>query len=146
MQVLVKKLHEDSIVPSFGSDAAAGADLYAYLDGVEQIGICPRCTAMIGTGVAVAIPDGYWGGVYARSGLASKKGLRPANAVGVVDPDYRGEVIVALHNDSPHPQIVHHGDRIAQLVITPVPDITYVVADSLDATERGEGGFGHTGA
>lgn len=145
MKVSVKKLHEDAQIPHFGSQFAAGADLYAYLDGDEHLAIPPHGTLKIGTGIAVAVPNGYWGGIYARSGLATKQGLRPANAVGVVDPDYRGEIIVAIHNDSNVPKIVHHGDRIAQLVITPVPTVTYEVSDELDSTERGNGGFGHTG-
>lgn len=145
MKVFVKKLHEDSVIPHFGSADAAGADLHAYLDGEDHAIIAPHKTMKIGTGVAVAVPTGYWGGIYARSGLATKNGLRPANAVGVADADYRGEIIVALHNDSEVPQIVHHGDRIAQLVLTPVPNVTYEEATELDSTERGSGGFGHTG-
>ena len=145
MKVLVKKLHEDSIIPTFGSVDAAGADLYAHLDGVDHIAIAPHHTVKVGTGIAVAVPSGYWGGVYARSGIATKQGLRPANAVGVVDADYRGEVVVALHNDSTKPRVIHHGDRIAQFIITPVPEITYEEAADLDDTERGYGGFGHTG-
>lgn len=145
MKVLVKKLHKDSVIPHFGSAYAAGADLHAYLNGVDRVVINPHDTVKIGSGIAVAIPIGYWGGIYARSGLATKNGLRPANAVGVLDADYRGEIIVALHNDSDAPQIVNHGDRIAQLVITPVPYIIYKEAAELDITERGSGGFGHTG-
>lgn len=146
MKVLVKKLHTDSVVPSFGSEYAAGADLYAYLDGTDRVAIPPHATLKIGTGVAMAIPCGYYGGLYARSGLATKSGLAPANKVGIIDADYRGEIIVALHNDSGKPQTVCHGDRIAQLIISPVPDVTYEVAAELDDTVRGDGGFGHTGA
>ena len=100
---------------------------------------------MIGTGIAAAIPKMYWGGVFARSGLASKNGLAPANKVGVIDPDYRGEIKVALHNHSDEYQNVCHGDRIAQLVIVPLPRTTYQEVVDLDDTERGDGGFGHTG-
>ena len=145
MKVLVKKLHTDSIVPSFGSEYAAGADLYAYLNGSDHVAIPPHATIKVGTGVAMAIPVGYYGGLYARSGLATKNGLAPANKVGIIDADYRGEIIVALHNDSGKPQTVRHGDRVAQLIISPVPDITYEVTAELDDTVRGEGGFGHTG-
>lgn len=146
MNILVKKLHEDSTVPSFGSEYAAGADLYAYLEGTDYVAIPPHATLKIGTGIAMAIPYGYYGGLYARSGLATNHGLAPANKVGVIDADYRGEIIVALHNDSRKPQTVRHGDRIAQLIISPVPDVTYEVATELDDTVRGDGGFGHTGA
>lgn len=145
MKVSVKKLHEDAKIPHFGSEFAAGADLYAYLDGYEHLAIPPHGTVKIGTGIAVAVPNGYWGGIYARSGLATKNGLAPANKVGVVDPDYRGEIIVALHNDLSVPQIVHHGDRIAQFVIVPLPGVTYEEVAELDGTKRGDGGFGHTG-
>ena len=143
--VKIKKLYEDAIVPTQGSEYAAGADLYAYIPGKESIEIAPHETAMIGSGLAAAIPCTYWGGVFARSGLASKSGLAPANKVGVVDPDYRGEIKVALHNHSDNAQVVKHGDRIAQLVIVPLPAVTYMVVDDLDSTERGDGGFGHTG-
>ena len=146
MKVLVKKLYEDSVVPTFGSTDAAGADLYAYIDTVgEALTIHPHNTVMIGTGIAIALPVGYWGGVYARSGLASKRGLAPANKVGVVDPDYRGEIIVALHNHSDECQTIFHGDRIAQLLVAPIPSVEYIEVDNLDSTERGSGGFGHTG-
>lgn len=145
MKILVKKLHDDSQIPIFGSEFAAGADLYAYINGTGHVAINPGQIVKIGTGIAAAIPPGYWGGIYARSGLAVKNGLRPANCVGVDDADYRGEIIVALYNDSDQQQIVYHGDRVAQLVITPVPKVTYEVADSLDDTDRGDGGFGHTG-
>lgn len=145
LNVNIKKLYEGAIIPTYGSDLAAGADLYAYISGSEPVMIPPHYTVMIGTGVAMAVPEGYWGGVFARSGIASKQGLRPANCVGVVDPDYRGEVIVALHNDSNDLRIVHHGDRIAQYVIMPRIQAEYNVVDELDDTARGDGGFGHTG-
>lgn len=144
--VQIKKLYEDVTIPTQGSDYAAGADLYAYLPGEKLVEIAPHETAMIGTGIATAIPSECWGGVFARSGLASKQGLAPANKVGVIDPDYRGEIKVALHNHSEETQIVKHGDRVAQLVIIPLPKVLYDVVLELDDTERGDGGFGHTGA
>lgn len=143
--IQIKKLYEDAIIPTQGSDRAAGADLYAYLPGKKMVEIAPHETVMIGSGVAVAIPPEYWGGVFARSGLASKYGLAPANKVGVVDPDYRGEIKVALHNHSEEIQSVKHGDRIAQFVIVPLPKAIYEEVVELDDTERGTGGFGHTG-
>lgn len=145
VNVKIKKLYDDATIPTFGSEYAAGADIYAYLPGKEPVEIAPHQTVMIGSGVAVAIPSGYWGGVFSRSGLSSKQGLAPANKVGVVDPDYRGEVKVSLHNHSEVVQIVKHGDRIAQFVIVPVPRAVYEVVTELDNTERGDGGFGHTG-
>ena len=143
--VQIKKMYEDAVIPTPGSDYAAGADLYAYLPGEKLVEIAPHETVMIGSGVAAAIPHEYWGGVFARSGLASKHGLAPANKVGVVDPDYRGEIKVALHNHSEETQVVKHGDRIAQLVIVPLPHVRYDEVMELDDTERGSGGFGHTG-
>lgn len=143
--VKVKKLYDDAVIPTYGSDQAAGCDLYAHMIGVDHIQIPPHHSAKIGTGIAVAIPEWYWGGVYARSGLATKQGLAPANKVGVIDADYRGEIIVALHNDTDEFKTVRHGDRIAQLVITPRPMIIYNQVNDLDETERGSGGFGHTG-
>lgn len=143
--IYIKKLYDDAIIPTHGSDYAAGADLCAYIPGEQFVVINPHETVMIGTGIAAAIPNTYWGGVFARSGLASKSGLAPANKVGVIDPDYRGEIKVALHNHSEDPQIIKHGNRIAQLVIVPLPAVTYMVVDDLDNTARGDGGFGHTG-
>ena len=143
--VRIKKLYEDAIIPTQGSDWAAGADLYAYIPGTDAIEIPPHETTMIGTGIAAAIPPQYWGGVFARSGLSSKQGLAPANKVGVIDPDYRGEIIVALHNHSECKKVVRHGDRIAQFVIVPLPRVTFKETDELDVTTRGSGGFGHTG-
>lgn len=145
ISIKIKKLYDDSIIPTFGTNYSAGCDLYAYLPGKECVEIPPHCTLKIGTGVAVAIPHWYWGGIFARSGLATKNGLAPANKVGVLDPDYRGEVIVSLHNDLDELQIVRHGDRIAQLVIVPYPAVTFEETDELDETDRGDGGFGHTG-
>ena len=144
MEIKVIKLRSEAKLPFFGSEAAAGADLYACT-GKGEISIAPGETAMAGTGIAAAIPEGYFGGVFARSGLASREGLRPANCVGVIDADYRGEIIVALHNDSDQLRTVHDGDRIAQLVIMPCMAVNYRLSESLDETERGEGGFGHSG-
>ena len=139
----IKLLNERAVVPTYGSSQAAGADLYAAVD--KDIYINPHSTTMIGTGIAAEIPEGYFGAIFARSGLASKQGLRPANAVGVVDSDYRGEIKVALHNDTDIVQMVPVGSRIAQLVIIPYAKAKFEVVDNLDNTERGDGGFGSTG-
>lgn len=143
MKVCVKKLEDGAVLPTYGSDAAAGADLYALCDGV--IRIPAGKTVMIHTGLALEIPEGYAGLVYARSGLASKRGLAPANKVGVVDADYRGELMVALHNHSETEQTIANGERIAQLVIAPFLHADFVQADELSQTNRGVGGFGSTG-
>lgn len=139
----IKKLDERAVVPAYASAMAAGADLYACLD--APVTIEPNETKLIHTGLAMAIPEGVAGLIYARSGLASKRGLAPANKVGVVDSDYRGEVMVALHNHGTVPQTVEHGERIAQLVLAPVIVADFNVVDDLDSTERGTGGFGSTG-
>lgn len=144
MKIQVKKLHPDAVLPTFGSAFAAGADLYT-LPG-ESATLAPGQTRLFHTGLAVAIPEGYGGFIYARSGLASKKGLAPANKVGVIDADYRGEIMVALHNHSTEPQRVDGGERIAQLVIAPFLSAEYVEADELNETDRGAGGFGSTGS
>ena len=141
--IRVKKLHEKAILPTYGSDEAAGADLYACLE--EAVTVAPGETVWIPTGLAMEIPKGCAGLVYARSGLACKKGLAPANKVGVIDSDYRGPVTVVLHNHGPQPQTIAHGERIAQMVITPVLTPVYKVADDLSDTGRGQGGFGSTG-
>ena len=139
-----KKLNEKAVTPTRGSTKAAGWDLYSCID--EDIWIQPHETVKIGTGIAVAIPDGYYGAIYARSGLATKQGLRPANCTGIIDADYRGELIVALHNDSEEPQCVVPAERIAQLVICPYAFVyEWEEVDELDETDRGEGGFGSTG-
>jgi dUTP pyrophosphatase len=143
MKVDIKKLRADAVLPTRGSEQAAGYDLYAA--SAEAIGIKPHETVMVGTGLAAAIPEGYFGGVFARSGLASKRGLRPANCVGVVDSDYRGELIVALHNDSDEVKTIEAKERIAQLVIMPYLSIEFEEVEELDETKRGEGGFGSTG-
>lgn len=144
-QIQVQKLYEDSQVPQRGSELAAGYDLYAYLNG-ESITIAPGETIKVGTGIAVRPPAGMFGAVFARSGLATKQGLRPANCVGVCDEDYTGEYIVALHNDSAEERTVAHGDRIAQLVFLPYLGMELTTVDELVATDRGDGGFGSTGA
>ena len=143
VSIQVKKLRPTAILPTYGSEKAAGADLYACLD--ETVEIQPGKTVFIPTGLAMQIPDGYAGLIYARSGLASKAGLAPANKVGVVDADYRGEVMVALHNHSTEVRYVECGDRIAQLVIAPVYQADFCEVDELSETARGDGGFGSTG-
>ena len=139
----IKKLSDKAVIPSYGSSRAAGADLYAAIS--EKITIEPQKTVLIPTGIAMEIPDGFVGLIYARSGLASKKGLAPANKVGVIDSDYRGEIMVALHNHSSEAAEVEGGDRIAQIVLTPYLTADFEVADSLSETERAGGGFGSTG-
>ena len=144
MLIQIKKLHPTAVIPFSGSKYAAGYDLYACLpDG--SVEIAPHTTAKIGTGLSLAIPEGYFGAIFARSGLATKQGLRPANCVGVCDSDYRGEYIIALHNDGQTAQIVNHGDRIAQLVVMPYLAVDFEEVGELDSTERGAGGFGSTG-
>ena len=141
--IRVKKLQENAILPTYGSEEAAGADLYACLD--EAITVMPGETVWIPTGLAMEIPKGCAGLVYARSGLACKKGLAPANKVGVIDSDYRGPVTVVLHNHGAVAQTIAHGERIAQLVITPVLTPAYEESENLSDTGRGQGGFGSTG-
>ncbi|MDE6260915.1 MAG: dUTP diphosphatase [Oscillospiraceae bacterium] len=141
--VSVKLLDPRAKLPAYGSADAAGADLYALTDG--PVSIAPGETVLIHTGIAVAIPQGYVGLVYARSGLATKQGLAPANKVGVIDADYRGELMVSLHNHSGETRTVECGDRIAQLVIAPYLTAEFTPADELDDTRRGAGGFGSTG-
>lgn len=142
-QVSVKKLRENAILPTYGSACAAGADLYACID--NDLTINAGETVLVPTGIAMEVPLGCAGLIYARSGLASKRGLAPANKVGVVDSDYRGEVMVALHNHSGAPQTIGTGERIAQLVITPYVTAEFILSDELSNTVRGEGGFGSTG-
>ena len=144
MKINIKKLSERAILPTYGSEYAAGADLYACID--ADVTVQPHATVVIPTGLALELPVGYAGLIYARSGLATKKGLAPANKVGVVDCDYRGEVKVALHNHSDIPQTVAVGERVAQLVITPYITAEFVAADALSDTARGAGGFGSTGS
>lgn len=144
MKVNIKKLNDNAIIPSYGSRFAAGADLYACIE--NDVVVNPHQTVLIPTGIALELPEGLAGLIYARSGLATKKGLAPANKVGVVDCDYRGEVKVTLHNHSEVPQTVAVGERVAQLVITPYVTAEFVAVDELSETVRGEGGFGSTGS
>ena len=144
VNVNFKKLDKNAHAPTYGSEFAAGADLYA-LTGGETVRFKPGETKMIHTGIAVEIPEGYAGLVYARSGIATKRGLAPANKVGVIDSDYRGEVMVSLHNHSNEEQEIADGERIAQLVIAPFLAAEFTVCDELTATQRGDGGFGSTG-
>ena len=141
--IRVKKLKENAVLPTYGTTDAAGADLYACLESTVQIN--PGETVFVPTGLAMEIPKGYAGLIYARSGLACKRGLAPANKVGVIDSDYRGEFIVALHNHGHLSQEVSHGERIAQLVIAPVFTPGFIQTDELNETERSCGGFGSTG-
>ena len=143
MRIQVKKLNSGARLPSRGSAHAAGCDLYACLDG--EIVIPPQSTALIPTGLAVALPEGTFGAVFARSGLAVKEGLRPANCVGVIDSDYRGELLVALRNDSGEQRVVTSGERVAQLVLLPYLPMEFEESADLSETVRGEGGFGSTG-
>lgn len=143
MKIEIKKLRENAVIPRYGTSYSAGADLYAALE--KTAAIAPSETRLIPTGLAVAIPEGYAGLIYARSGLASKEGLAPANKVGVVDADYRGEVMVALHNHSTEVRYVECGERIAQLVIAPVYQADFCEVNELSKTARGDGGFGSTG-
>ena len=144
MRIKVKKLRDGAKLPVLGSRTAAGADLHACLD-YDLVSIACHQTVKIPTGLAVEIPDGYFGAIFARSGLATKEGLRPANCVGVIDSDYRGEVIVALHNDLDTNRMIENGERIAQLVILPYQPAVYTEVEELSDTERGEGGFGSSG-
>jgi len=143
MTIEIKKTNPKATLPVYASTLAAGADLYACTAG--EIRILPGETAMIPTGIAVAIPTGYAGFVFARSGLSVKMGLAPANKVGVIDADYRGEILVSLYNQSGQVRTVNHGDRIAQLVILPVETAAFREVDELSETTRGAGGFGSTG-
>lgn len=142
--VKIKKINETSQLPTRGSAAAAGYDVYAWLNG-GAIDIPAHETRIIGTGLAFEIPRNLFLGIYPRSGLASKQGLRPANCVGVVDSDYRGEVKVALHNDSDVVRTVRHGDRIAQLILQNFLAMQFEEVEELTETARGQGGFGSTG-
>ena len=143
MEIKIKKLRPGAVIPVRGSEYAAGYDLYACLE--NSVVIEPHTTVKIGTGLALAVPEGYFGAVFARSGMAAKQGLRPANCVGVCDSDYRGEYIVALHNDSDTAQEIKNGERIAQLVILPFIPASFIPSEELSQTQRGEGGFGSTG-
>ena len=139
----VKKLKEGARLPTRGSDLAAGYDLYACL--TESVTIAPGQTVPVGTGLSMELPEGWFAAIFARSGLAVKQGLRPANCVGVCDADYRGEYIVPLYNDSSQPRTVEPGERIAQMILLPCRTLAFELTDALGDTSRGEGGFGSTG-
>lgn len=142
--VKILKLKEDAKIPTRGSLQAAGYDLYALLD-TESISIMPHETVKIGTGIALELPELTFLGIFARSGIATKEGLRPANCVGVVDSDYRGEIIVSIHNDSNEIRKITNYERIAQAVVLPYISVDFELADSLNTTKRGDNGFGSTG-
>lgn len=142
----IKKTNENAKIPTYGSEFAAGADLYAVIHNEEnKVEILPGETAFIDTGIVMEIPNGYVGLVYARSGLSCKQGLAPANKVGVIDSDYRGNIMVALYNQSNETRIVSEGDRIAQIIIQPVEQFEFKVKEKLSDTTRGNGGFGSSG-
>ena len=143
MDVRFKRLNDLAKIPTRGSKFSAGYDLYTATD--EDIQIPPHSTVKIGTGLAIELPIGWFGAIFARSGIATKRGLRPANCVGVVDADFRNEVLVALHNDTSETMTVQAGERIAQLVILPYQDIDFKEVNELHDTDRGMGGFGSTG-
>ena len=142
MKINLKKLVDSATIPTYGTEFSAGADLYNLN---EPVTIAPHTTTLIHTGISVEIPEGYCGLIFARSGLATKRGLAPANKVGVIDSDYRGEIMVALHNHSDKPQTVAEGERIAQIVFAPYMTAEFTVAEELSDTVRGIGGFGSTG-
>lgn len=144
MDIPVKILNEKAHLPTRGSEYAAGYDLYAAID--HAVLIRPHETEKIGTGLSFELPENTFSAIFARSGLAAKKGLRPANCVGVCDSDYRGEYIVALHNDSESTQMIEPGERIAQMVLMPFVSMEFTEFENLSETERGSGGFGSTGA
>ena len=148
MEIKIKKLYNDATIPTRGSYYAAGYDLYAYIrcqEGHTGIYIPPHETILIGTGVAIQPPKDCFGAVFARSGLASKQGLRPANCVGICDYDYTGEYMIALHNDSNEERFVKDGERIGQVVFIPYMNVNFIEVDDLQETERGANGFGSTG-
>ncbi len=143
MTVKIVKLQQNAKIPTYGSTDAAGADLYACID--APVSILPGQTVLIPTGLSMEIEQGFAGFIYARSGLATKRGLAPANKVGVIDCDYRGQVMVSLHNHTDQPQQVEPGERVAQMVFAPVYQAAFCEVDALSDTERGTGGFGSTG-
>ena len=143
INIEIKKLNENAVIPKYGTDFSAGADLYALLDGTATI--APGESKLIHTGVAMAIPEGLVGLIFGRSGMACKRGLAPANKVGVIDSDYRGEIMVCLHNHGNTEQTVENGERIAQIAFVPYYAADFELVDELDQTVRGEGGFGSTG-
>lgn len=143
MRVNIKRLNENAIIPTRATEYSAGMDLYACTS--TPVVIAPHETVKISTGLAMQLPHGYFGAIFARSGLSTKQGLRPATCVSVIDEDYTGEWIIPLHNDSNEPQIINPMERIAQTVIMPYLPIEFNEVDKLSETERGEGGFGSTG-
>lgn len=146
MEIAVKKLNEKAILPTRGSEYAAGYDLYALIENNENgVSISPHSTVKIETGLAFELPKNTFAAIFARSGLATKEGLRPANCVGVCDCDYRGQYIVALHNDTNEPCFIENGDRIAQMVLMPYIPMTFWETNELSESARGDGGFGSTG-
>lgn len=153
MEINIKLLNENAKVPTRGSEYAAGYDLYAatvdsedgFVSITEGVDVAPHSTVKIGTGISVELPNGTFGAIFARSGLATKKGLRPANCVGVCDSDYRGEYIIAIHNDTDEMMTIAAGERIAQLIVLPFVAVEFNVTEELSETERGDGGFGSTG-
>ncbi|MBO4600615.1 MAG: dUTP diphosphatase [Bacilli bacterium] len=144
MKINIKKLREDAIIPTKGTTKSAGLDLYALLEDSKKV-IPSGKTVKINTGLAVEIPDGYFAGIFARSGIATKRGLRPANCVGVIDSDYRGEIIIAIHNDSDIDEEILNKERVAQMVIMPYLDVEFNEVDDLSSSDRDHGGFGSTG-
>lgn len=144
MNINIKKLYKDTTIPTRGSEEAAGYDLYAHLTD-DQVSLNPGETYMVSTGIAIEIPKGYFGAIFARSGIASKRNLRPANCVGVIDSDYRGEVKVPLFNDSDKIQNLENKERVAQLVIMPYLNVTFNEVEELSESNRDQGGFGSTG-
>lgn len=145
VNVKIKKLYDNTQMPTRADDGSAGMDLYAHLNNDYMRVIKPHTTEMISVGFAMETPNNTYGAIFARSGLSSKKGLRPANCVGVVDSSYRGEVFVALHNDTDKVQQIMNGDKIAQMIIMEYPTVGIIETDTLSETERGDGGFGHSG-
>ena len=143
MKINIKKLNDNAIIPTRGSEYAAGYDLYACVE--SPITIPSHRTEKIGTGLSIEIPNGYFGAIFARSGLATKQGLRPANCVGVCDSDYRGEYIIALHNDTDEAKLIMPGERIAQLVVMPFLEVEFNEVNELGNTQRGNKGFGDSG-
>lgn len=143
MRINIKRLNDKAVIPTRAHETDAGVDLYAAID--KPIEITPHSTVKIGTGIAVELPEGTFGAIVARSGLATKKGLRPANCIGICDQQYRGEYIVALHNDSELTQSVEPGERIAQLIVIPYLKVDFDEVQELNETERGDSGFGDSG-
>ena len=144
IDIKVKKLKENAKMPYHGSEFSAGYDLHACIEN-ESLTIPSHKTIIVPTGLSIEIPEGYFAGIFARSGLATKQGLRPANCVGVIDSDYRGEYMVALHNDTDNDKTIINGDRIAQLVIIPFLPVNFIETDELTKTDRGDSGFGSSG-